>query len=119
MTDPRIEESRITSTELAHQRIERHHFGGEIRGNGNRLPGGEDVEFVRIKNDRGVFARVNRIPEVERIVNAARIDIDDTGMAASAPTDLTRHRLASEVGAQCEPAFDIRRSVDKPHFLVP
>ena len=60
---PGIENSRIMYAELAHRRVDRHHFGGEIARNVQALLRGENVEFAGIEDQPVVGPRENTSPQ--------------------------------------------------------
>src|SRR5688572_5494505 len=87
MPEPRIEEARVVHTELADQRIERHHLGRLV---GRHLYGflrGENVELVGIEDQPLLAAHIDRLPVVERRARTNRIDIDEAGVALTAVAD--------------------------------
>ena len=104
--------------EFTDHRIERHHLGGEIRRNADRLARGQDVELVRIEHDARALSRVDRVPEIERVVGRALVDVDHAGMAPRAPAHLAGQRVALQVGRERKAALDVGRAVDQTHFLV-
>src|SRR5690242_5601798 len=106
MAETGIEETRIVHTELTDERIERHHFGGEIRRDRDRFARGEDIEFVGIEHDRAGTTGVNWLPIVQRLKRIAAIDIDDPRVAPRPPSHLALP-VAFEIHRECEPVVDI------------
>src|SRR6185437_12479435 len=62
IAETRVEEAGIVNAELADQRIERHHLGGIVRRDGDRLAAHQDVELVRIEDEVAGRVRLDRIP---------------------------------------------------------
>src|SRR5215213_1223109 len=68
VAETRIEKARVMHAEFSDQWIERHHLGGEV---GRHLHGffrGEDVELVWIQDQRAVWTRAHRLPELREVV---------------------------------------------------
>ena len=59
-----IEEAGIVDAELAHGRIESHHFCGEVGGNAHSLLGRQDVEIAGVEDDGLVPGFADGFPEV-------------------------------------------------------
>ena len=103
-----IEEAGIVHAELADQRIEGHHLGGIVGRHVHRLARHQDVELVGIEDQlRRPVAR-DRLPEIERVVVVALVDVDDAGVALGAIADDALGR-AAEIDGDGEAVIDMRR----------
>src|SRR5215469_1959086 len=107
MPEARIKKPGIVDAELAHQRIERHHFRSKVGWYGYSLAGGQNVELVGIQDDRVGPARHDWIPVVERMQRAPGIDIDNSRVPLRAPADLPSSRIAAKVDCQCQSVVDV------------
>ena len=69
--------------ELAHRRVDRGHLGGLQHRDLHRLLGGQDVELAGVEQQLAA-ARLQRLPEVARVVAVLAVEVDDAGVAAGA-----------------------------------
>ena len=89
--------------ELAHRRIDRHHFGGEIARNVQPFLRGEDVEFVRVKDQPVVRPSPDTVPVIIHRIGADAVHIENIGVFLRAVADHATGRLGAEGDAQNEP----------------
>src|SRR2546421_5928245 len=80
MSETWIKKSRVMHAEFSDKWIKRHHFGGIVRRYLHRLLGGQNVEFVRIKDEAAVAAGIDWFPENANIIDRAALDIDQAPM---------------------------------------
>ena len=66
--------------EFSDKWIKRHHLGGIVRRHLHRLLGGQNVEFIRIKDEAAVAAGIDWFPEITNIIGGAPLDIDQARM---------------------------------------
>src|SRR3569623_192530 len=102
-----VEEARVMDAEFADQRIERHHFGGEIRRHLHRFFRRENVELARIENEAAVGASADRLPEILHREAAAPVDIDAAGVTLRAEADEPVGALARQIDTDRDAAYEI------------
>ena len=78
-----IEEAGVVDAELAHRGVDRGHLGGLQHRDLHRLLGGQDVELAGVEQQLAA-ARLQRLPEVARVVAVLEVEVDDAGVAAGA-----------------------------------
>src|SRR5579863_9177686 len=69
-----VEEARVVHAEFTHQRIERHHFRGIVRGHLHGLLRGQNVELAGIENETAVGSRGDGLPELTDRIAATTVD---------------------------------------------
>src|ERR1035441_4297802 len=76
VTESWIEKTRIVDTKLPDRGIERHHLSGVLRGDPHALARCQNVEILRIENQRVAVVAPDRVPELIEIVvlNSRQID---------------------------------------------
>src|SRR5690606_26538904 len=77
MADTGVEETRIMDAKFTDQRIVRHHLRCMRRRHMHRLPGHENIKFVRIEYQLALAAAEKRIPVIEHGIGIAPVDIDE------------------------------------------
>ena len=100
MAEAGIEKAGVMHAELADQRVEGHHLRGMIGRHLYRLAGHKDIELVRIENEFGRAAPVERLPEIENIERIALVNVDDGGVALGSEADQPVAAFAQKVDRQ-------------------
>jgi hypothetical protein len=103
MAEAWIEETGIMHPELADQRVEGHHLGGIVRRHVHRLLADQYVEGVWVKDQFSVVTAVDRFPEIEWVLCADQINIDQAGMLLGAVTDQAARPSPSRSMDSCTP----------------
>ena len=97
-----VEKPGVMHPELADERIIGQHLGGMVGRHDDRLARRQDVEIVRVEHDpvRAARAamRIDRLPELARIVIIDPVDIDHVGMPPRLVADQPAARIARDIG---------------------
>ncbi len=102
-----VEEAGVMDAEFADERVERHHLGGVVGRHLDGLLGGEDVELVRVEDQRAFLVGADRLPELADLVGVAAVDIDHAGVALGAISDQPVRSEPGQVDADRDALIEV------------
>ena len=81
-----VEEACVVVADLAHADVDRQHLGCQVRGDPQALAAGEDVEAAGVEDAGAALTTgVDRLPEIEAIVDCGAREVDRSGVQHRAP----------------------------------
>src|SRR5208283_608944 len=113
-----IEKARVMYPEFAHRGVDRNHFGGKIGWNLEPLPGGENIELIRVEDQPLVAPRPDLHPIVCKVI-VREVYIENIGVFLRFVADHPIGRFGAQANPQHEPAppqFQI--AIDKRDFFI-
>src|SRR5579859_1321612 len=106
-TEAGIEEAGVMHPEFADQAVIGQHLGGMVRRYDDGFLRCQDIEIIGIEDDAGAAAPIDRLPEIERLVMADPVEVDQAGMAAGAIAHETGCGITLDIDREGNTALDV------------